>query len=167
MAEIEVIRTEQVETIMEIPVVIVGGGGTGLCAALAARDADVDVLVVEQDRQPMGTTAMSTGLIPACGSAIQQAACIEDSAAIFAADIVSKTKGKVDVDLVNRVVEQSAQTIDWLAEKHALELSLVDGFTYPGHSVRRMHGMPGRSGGELMGALYSCLLYTSPSPRDS
>ncbi|MEL7188190.1 MAG: FAD-dependent oxidoreductase [Pseudomonadota bacterium] len=155
MDAIEVVRTDSVDVIMDIPVIIVGGGGTGLCAALAVRDAGVDVLVVERDRQPLGTTSMSTGLIPACGSAIQKAAGVEDSVNIFAGDIVSKTKGQVDKAMVASIVEQSAATIDWLVEKHGLDLSLVDGFTYPGHSVRRMHGMPSRSGGELMGALFA------------
>ena len=155
MDPIAIIRTDTVETLMDVPVIIVGGGGTGLCAALAVRDAGVDALVVERDRQPLGTTSMSTGLIPAPGSAIQKTCGVEDSVEIFVGDIVAKTKGAVDIDMVRNVVAQSAGTIDWLADSHGLDLSLVDGFTYPGHSVRRMHGMPSRSGGELMGALYS------------
>ena len=79
MTKCQVIRADHVETIADIPVVIIGGGGTGLTAALAVRDAGVDVLVVERDSQPMGTTAMSTGLIPAAGSRIQRAKGIEDS----------------------------------------------------------------------------------------
>lgn len=153
MSQIEVIRTDTVETIADIPVIVIGGGGTGLCAALAARDAGVDVLVIERDRQTLGTTAMSTGLIPACGSKIQQAAGIEDNAETFAGDIEAKTKGQVDHALVRHLADESARTIDWLVEQHEIGLSLVEGFTYPGHSVRRMHGMPTRSGNELMGAL--------------
>ncbi|NVE93474.1 FAD-dependent oxidoreductase [Altererythrobacter lutimaris] len=155
MSDIRVIRTENVESIAEIPVVIVGGGGTGLCAALAARDAGVDVLVVERDGQPMGTTAMSTGLIPAASSAIQRAKGIEDSPDLFAKDIAAKAKGQVDAELVQHLAQESGKTIDWLVEKHGIDLSLVEGFTYPGHSALRMHGMPSRSGSELMGALAS------------
>lgn len=153
MSQIEIVRTEEVDTIMDIPVIVVGGGGTGLCAALAVRDAGVDVLVVERDKQPLGTTAMSTGLIPAAGSAFQEDAGIEDSPELFARDIIAKTGGQVDRELVEMLAAQSACTVDWLVEAHKIALSLVDGFTYPGHSVRRMHGMPNRSGSELMGAL--------------
>lgn len=153
MSKIEIIRAENVDTIMDIPVIIVGGGGTGLCAALAVRDAGVDVLVIERDRQPLGTTSMSTGLIPAAGSKAQLVKSIEDSPETFAQDIIRKTKGKVDQALVNHLTKQSARTIDWLMEEHEIGLSLVEGFTYPGHSALRMHGMPSRSGGELMGAL--------------
>ena len=152
MADIEIIRTQNVETVMDIPVVIIGGGGTGLTAALAARDAGADVLVIERDRQPLGTTSMSTGLIPAAGSKIQNAKSIDDSSDQFADDIIAKTKGEVDQDIVRHLAAQSAATVDWLVDKHDIGLSLVEGFTYPGHSALRMHGMPSRSGGELMGA---------------
>lgn len=155
MSKIEIIRAETVETIMDIPVIIVGGGGTGLCAALAVRDAGIDVLVIERDRQPRGTTAMSTGLIPAAASKAQAATSVDDSPEIFAQDIISKTRGQVDQPLVHHLTAQSARTVDWLMEVHDIGLSLVDGFTYPGHSARRMHGMPSRSGEELMGALTS------------
>lgn len=155
MSKIEIIHADSVETIMDIPIVIVGGGGTGLCAALAVRDAGVDALVIERDRQPLGTTSMSTGLIPAAGSKTQMAKGVEDSPETFTNDIIAKTMGKVDTALVQRLAEQSARTIDWLMEEHDIALSLVEGFTYPGHSALRMHGMPSRSGNELMGALAS------------
>ena len=150
---IKVVRTETVDTIAEIPVIVIGGGGTGLCAALAVRDAGKEVFVIERDKQPLGTTSMSTGLIPAAGSKIQRAAGIEDSPELFASDIVGKTKGQVDTALVEHLAAESARTVDWLVEDHGIGLSLVEGFTYPGHSVRRMHGMPSRSGHEFMGAL--------------
>lgn len=136
-----------------VPVLIVGAGGCGLSAALAASDAGTDVLVLERDRSPFGTTGMSTGLIPAAGSRIQRATGIDDSSARFADDILAKTKGLTDAALVRRLADKSAETVDWLTETHGVELSLVDGFLYPGHSALRMHGMPNRSGAELMGAL--------------
>ena len=150
---IKVVRTETVDAMADIPVIVIGGGGTGLCAALAVRDAGKDVFVIERDKQPLGTTSMSTGLIPAAGSKIQRAAGIEDTPELFAQDVVGKTKGQVDSGLVAHLAQESARTVDWLADEHGIALSLVEGFTYPGHSVRRMHGMPNRSGHELMGAL--------------
>ena len=55
------------------PVIVIGGGGTGLCAALAVRDGGQDVLILEQDKTLLGTTSMSTGLIPASGTQDQKA----------------------------------------------------------------------------------------------
>lgn len=137
------------------PIVIIGAGGTGLCAALAAADAGVDVLVLERDSTPLGSTAMSTGLIPASGTPEQAACGIVDSPAQFTADIEKKTKGRTDLDMAMRLASESADTIAWLRDSHAVPLALVDGFTYPGHSARRMYGTPNRTGGELMAALES------------
>ena len=134
-------------------VVVIGGGACGLTAALAARDAGADVLVIERDPVPRGTTAMSTGLIPAAGTPDQLSDGIDDSPSLFAQDIVAKSKGRTDAALALRLAEQSAETMLWLRNVHAVPLSLVDGFTYPGHSVRRMMGTPHRTGEELMAAL--------------
>jgi fumarate reductase flavoprotein subunit len=135
------------------PVIVIGGGGCGLTAALAARDSGVGVLVIERDPSPRGTTAMSTGLIPAAGTPDQLAEGIEDKPELLARDIVAKTKGRTDGAIALKLAQESAETVDWLRTVHAVPLSLVDGFTYPGHSVRRMMGTPHRTGEELMAAL--------------
>jgi fumarate reductase flavoprotein subunit len=137
----------------ETPVAIVGGGACGLCAGLALRDAGVDALLLEQDRQPAGTTAMSTGLIPGAGSRFQRAAGICDSPEQFAADILAKTKGRTDAGVAHVLAAASARTVEWLADAHGVPLSIVDSFRYPGHSAMRMHGTPNRTGAELMAAL--------------
>ena len=135
------------------PVVIVGGGACGLCAAIAASDNGKEVLLLEQDDRLLGTTAMSTGLIPAAGTPEQVSAGIEDSADVFSADIQKKAKNNADHDLVNHLAKESAETVAWLRDTHGVPLTLLDGFTYPGHSAKRMYGTPGRSGAELMAAL--------------
>jgi len=45
-------------------VMIVGGGGCGLTAALAAGQAGVKVTVAEKQAQPRSNTARSSGMIP-------------------------------------------------------------------------------------------------------
>ena len=101
----------------------------------------------------MGTTAMSTGLIPAAGTPEQQAAAIADNPELFAADIQRKAANGANPEVVKRLAEESAETISWLRDKHRVPLSLVSGFLYPGHSVNRMYGSPNRSGAELMAGL--------------
>ncbi|RZT52971.1 fumarate reductase flavoprotein subunit [Sphingomonas sp. BK036] len=135
------------------PAIVIGAGATGLTAALALRDKGVEVLVLERDSTPLESTAMSTGLIPAAGTPEQRAAGIDDDPALFAADLMRKTKGGTDGDIALRLAEQSADTIAWMRDVHGVPLDLVDGFLYPGHSARRMYGTPRRSGSELMGAL--------------
>ncbi|UOM36860.1 FAD-dependent oxidoreductase [Acuticoccus sp. I52.16.1] len=136
-----------------VPVLIVGAGAAGLVAALAAREAGAEVLVLERDALPRGSTALSAGLVPAAGTAWQAAAGIADSPAAFAADIMKKAKCEPDPALVKTVTEAVGPALDWLGAAHGLPFSVVDNFHYPGHSSLRMHGLPSRSGEELIDRL--------------
>lgn len=137
----------------EIQTLIVGAGACGLVAALAAAEAGQDVLVIEADPVPRGSTALSAGLIPAAGTRLQKAAGIDDSPELFVADIARKSAGENDPALERALAEGAAPIIDWLCDAYGLPFSLVDDFDYPGHSRRRMHGLPSRSGVELIDAL--------------
>lgn len=140
---------------LHVPVVVVGGGAAGLVAALAARDAGVEVLVLERDPLPRGSTALSAGLIPAPGTRWQRDAGVTDSADAFAADITAKSGGAADPALVRTVTEAIGPALEWLGDCHGLQFSVITDFRYPGHSAFRMHGLPSRSGGELVDALRS------------
>lgn len=136
-----------------VQTLIIGAGACGLVAALAAHQAGQQVLVLERDTLPSGSTALSAGLIPAAGSRYQAAAGIDDTPAIFAADIMGKAAGEPDPVLVEALTDEASSTIEWLADSFGLPFSLVTDFDYPGHTNRRMHGLPTRSGRELMDRL--------------
>ena len=138
---------------VEIPVVIVGAGAAGLVAALSAREAGQEVLVLERDAVPRGSTALSAGLIPAAGTHWQREAGIADDPGLFGRDILAKAKGEPDPGLVETVTRAIGPAVEWLADRHGLPFSLIEDFRYPGHSVCRMHGLPSRSGGELVDRL--------------
>jgi fumarate reductase flavoprotein subunit len=141
----------------DIPVLIIGAGGCGLTAALSAHEHGADVLLVERDRSALGSTAMSTGLIPAAGTRFQKEKGIADSPALFAADMMAKTHGETDAVAVAALADEAAATVEWLADVCGAPLSLVDSYRYPGHSRMRMHGTPNRTGSELMGALHNAI----------
>ncbi len=136
-----------------VPVAVAGAGGCGLCAGLAARQAGAEVLILERDAAPSGTTGMSTGLIPGAGTRMQREKGIEDSPELFAEDVLTKAKRQTDGDAALALARESARTVEWLADECGVALSLVDSFLYSGHSVKRMHGSPNRTGAELMGSL--------------
>ena len=138
----------------ELPVAIVGAGACGLTAALALRDAGIDCVLIERDAVPQGSTALSSGFIPAAGTAVQRAAGVhDDSPERFAADIQAKAKGRAAPHLVAAYTAAIGPALDHLQARHGIAFELLDGFLYPGHSRLRMHTLAERSGAALAGAL--------------
>ena len=139
----------------QVPLLIVGAGAAGLCAALAAKEASVDAVVIERDTVPSGSTALSAGLIPAAGTRFQRDKGIADSAELFAADIRCKAHGESDSTIVEVVARGAGPLVEWLSECYDFPFDVVDNFNYPGHSAHRMHGLPTRTGRELIDRLRS------------
>ncbi len=136
-----------------VPVAIIGAGACGLVAALAARDAGAEVLVIERDPVPAGSTALSSGMVPACGTRQQRDKGVADSVELMTADIQRKAHDRADPAVVAAVCGASGPAIDWLMERHGVAFDLVEGFLYPGHSVLRMHAPPDKTGATLVGNL--------------
>lgn len=137
----------------ETSLLIVGAGAAGLCAALAAKEAGVDAVLIERDAVPSGSTALSAGLIPAAGTRFQRAKGIADDSRLFAADIQRKAHGEADPSIVDAVTKGAGPLVEWLADRYGLPFGVVENFNYPGHSALRMHGLPTRTGLELINAL--------------
>lgn len=138
---------------VEVHTLVIGGGACGLVAALTAKRIGTEVLVLERDVAPSGSTALSSGLIPAAGTRFQNAKGVADSPELLASDILRKAKGRTDEKLAHAIAAMSAAAIHDLADCHGVAFELVEGFLYPGHSVARMHGTPNRTGQELMAML--------------
>ena len=138
---------------LAVGTLIVGAGAAGLTAALAASERGDEVLVIEADVVPSGSTALSAGLVPAAATRFQREAGIEDSPDRFARDIQTKAKSENDPALVSAMTRAAGGVVEWLADVHGLPFSVVTDFDYPGHTRRRMHGLPSRSGRELIDAL--------------
>lgn len=137
----------------EVHALVIGAGACGLVAALTANAMGGEVLVIERDAVPSGSTGLSSGLIPAAGTRFQAERGVNDSADLLAADILRKNHDRTDAAFAHRVAALSAETIHDLADRHGVVFELLEGFLYPGHSVARMHGTPRRTGQELMGML--------------
>ena len=90
-----------------VPVIIIGGGACGLVAALTLADSGIGSLVLERDALPSGSTALSSGMIPACATHLQRIAGIKDSAEMMIHDIQAKAKGQADPAVVRAVAEVS------------------------------------------------------------
>jgi fumarate reductase flavoprotein subunit len=136
-----------------VPVAIVGAGACGLTAALMLSDAGVACVLLERDAAPSGSSALSSGFIPAAGTQVQRAADVADSAERFAADIQTKAHGTAASHLVAAYTQAIAPAIDALQARHGIAFVLLDGFLYPGHSAQRMHAVPEKTGVGLMARL--------------
>ncbi len=131
-------------------IVVIGAGACGLVAGLAAREAGAEVIVLERDPRPTGSTSMSSGFIPAPGTRFQRAIGVEETPEDFARDIQKKAAGGADPVVVRAVTGRIGPVLEWLADAHGLEWQVLDGFLYPGHSRHRMHTVPEKTGAALM-----------------
>ncbi|VTU21679.1 Fumarate reductase flavoprotein subunit precursor [Variovorax sp. PBS-H4] len=139
----------------QVSVAIVGAGACGLTAALMLHDAGIECVVLERDARPSGSTALSSGFIPAPGTRVQREHGIEDSAERFATEIQAKAHGRAAPALVHAYTEAIGPALDALQARHGLDWVLLDGFLYPGHGVHRMHALTQKTGAALMAALQS------------
>jgi fumarate reductase flavoprotein subunit len=135
------------------PVAIVGAGACGLSAALALSRLGIECVVLERDAVPAGSTALSSGFVPAACTRVQQAAHVKDSTDLFAQDIQHKAHGQAAPALVKAYSEAIGPAMDALEEHHHIPWQLLDQFLYPGHSVYRMHAVPEKTGEGLMSRL--------------
>ncbi|SDK57731.1 FAD-dependent oxidoreductase [Natronorubrum texcoconense] len=147
----EVVDVADVTIDVETDVLIAGGGGTGLVAALAAADrTDGTITVLEKSHRLGGNTSLSTGMVPAAGTRFQREVGIEEEPADMARDILEKNDHEADEAMVEHLCTESKNLIHWLVDDWDITLNLVDDFKYPKHSAYRMHAPAGRNGENLI-----------------
>jgi fumarate reductase flavoprotein subunit len=147
-------HTEDADQPENWPVVVVGAGGCGLVAALAAAQGGQKVLILEKAPDPGGNTALSTGLIPAAGTRFQrEAGTLDDTPKLRAEDIFEKNAHQSDPGLTRLLCEGSAAMVEWLVDEAGCELVCYTDFLYPGQSRFRMHGPPRGYGNALVDQL--------------
>jgi fumarate reductase flavoprotein subunit len=134
---------------------VVAGAGGGLCGALRAAQLGLRVVVLEANPHFLrgNNTSMSTAMVPGAGSRYQRAVGIDDSPERFLADIEAKTGGEAEPTVAAALAGVSAELVEWLADHVGLPIELPTDFDYPGHSVPRVHSIPGRHGSVLLSGL--------------
>ena len=158
---------------IEVDILIIGAGGCGLVAALAAAELGAQVFIVEKEKTAGGNTSLSQAMVPAAGSRLQKELGIEDSARLMVDDILRKNNNESDPELTLHIAEQSGRLIDWLAEDMGIALELLTDFLYPGHSLHRIHANKTRKGKNLITELLNSasrfnnisIAYNAPAVR--
>ncbi|MBP5258975.1 MAG: flavocytochrome c [Prevotella sp.] len=124
-------------------IVIVGAGGAGLSAAVAAAEtSSLKIVVLEKQGIIGGNTNYSTGGINAAETDYQHNLGIEDSKQLFYDDTMRGGKYENNPSLVRNFVDNAPVTISWLT---TLGADLTDVGLMGGSSVRRTHRPQGGS----------------------
>ena len=99
---------------MQVDVVVIGAGGAGMTAAIKAKQAGKNVIVLEKMPYAGGNTTKATGGMNAAETHYQAEQGIEDSVEQFVADTIKAGHYINDEALVTMMAELSARAIDWL-----------------------------------------------------
>ncbi|MEM7251625.1 MAG: FAD-dependent oxidoreductase [Pseudomonadota bacterium] len=122
-------------------VVVVGGGGAGLCAAIEAASIGRKVVLLEKEPMLGGSTAWSVGSISVTNSPHQRAAGIHDSPDAHFDDLEAlsgKYQSRDNRALRRMLVDNITETFAWLEQTG---LVFVGPNPEPPHRYPRMHNV--------------------------
>ncbi|HIT68966.1 MAG TPA: FAD-dependent oxidoreductase [Candidatus Aphodomonas merdavium] len=128
--------------------VIVGGGGAGMTAAINARLAGIDVILLEKMATTGGATAICGGSMIITGSELQKQFGEEnDSAEAMYADLMNNGHNLNDPEKLKLYTENVGDTADWLVSTAGVAFR-EDGLMYQAeHSVNRVANFEGSAAG--------------------
>ncbi|MEF9932614.1 MAG: flavocytochrome c [Cetobacterium sp.] len=136
----------------ENDVVIVGAGGAGLIAAIEAKLAGANVIIIEKMSFPGGNTLISGAEYAAPENWIQKKVGISDSKEQFYKDIIKGGDNQADINLIKVLADNALDGALWLRD--FVNVSFEDRqMFFGGHSVERSLVPEGASGVELIGKL--------------
>ena len=122
-------------------VLVIGGGGAGLAAAIEARSAGARTILVEKNPELGGTTAWSIGSFTATGTPQQQKAGIVDSTDAHFADMpkfAGPDANRDNPELRRLFVDNANDTLRWLM---SLGVEFFGPMPEPPHTKPRMHNV--------------------------
>lgn len=126
--------SEEADVTYDTDVVVVGAGGTGLSAAVEARDQGLDVIVVEKRTATGGAFIGSEGMF-GIESAFQKEADIDTTVAEALERVMDYHHYLNDYELTKNFFELSGETITWLDDK-GVGIQSVQGL---GDSIESWH----------------------------
>ncbi len=116
----------------EADVIVVGGGNTGIPAAITAYDKGAKVIVLEASGGMASSLAMIAGGTPFTGTDLQKAEGIEDSPDKLYEEAVKVSGG--DPELWRALADRQEEVYEWLKSLGAKPEKVL---LAPGHKVRR------------------------------
>jgi len=149
--KISVAPIKEKETTQEYDVVVIGAGGAGFSAALEAKNAGANVVILEKMPTIGGNTLISGGEMNAPQTWVQKNVGIEnDSPEKFYEDTIKGGDNKGNPDIVKVLTDNAKGAAEWL--KDYVKVNFLDNqlFQFGGHSVKRALIPEGHTGAEMM-----------------
>lgn len=143
-----------------VDVVVVGSGGAGFSAAVAAHDKGASVILIEKEPVIGGNAKLAAGGMNAAWTDQQKAKGIEDSVESMRKDTMKGGRDINDPALVDVLVTHSKGSVDWMT---AMGADLSDVGRMGGASANRSHRPTGGAG---VGAHVIQVLYDNAVKRD-
>lgn len=138
LKKIDVVKgsDEKKEVEEDYDVVIVGAGGAGLSAAIEAKIAGANVVVLEKMPMAGGNTLLSGGEYAAPNNWLQEKEGIEDNVDIFIEDMLKGGDNVGNPELVRVVAENALEGAEWLRD--VVGVTWEDELMFfGGHSIKR------------------------------
>lgn len=143
------VSKEEREAEYSADVIVLGGGGAGLTAAIEAAQNGASVILVEKMPMVGGNTLISGGEMAAPGNWLQEKKSIEDSKEQFYQDILKGGDNENDPELVRVLADNATTDAEWL--KNEIGVTFEDYMLFfGGHSVKRSLVPKDASGVELI-----------------
>ena len=140
------VAAEALNDSYDCDVLVIGGGGSGITAAVRAAQTGANVICLEKNGFIGGDTVLNAGTMVATNSRIQKEVLNEtqDSSDLLYEDIMRVGLEKNDPVLVRLLADNIGECIDWLTDD--LKIAYAAAATqYPDHSASRQIGVVGRS----------------------
>ncbi|MCB9785093.1 MAG: FAD-dependent oxidoreductase [Deltaproteobacteria bacterium] len=125
----------------EVDVVVIGTGGAGLVAALAAADGGARVALLEKSQLVGGTTAVSGGVVWVPQNHHMAEAGVSDSREDALGYLRLIADGRTDDALLERYVDEAPKMARWLEDKTPLRFVALG--HYPDYHPEHPGGKPG------------------------
>lgn len=98
-------------------VIVVGAGGAGLSAAIAATDNGAqNVIIIEKTNRTGGNLNLTSGSMSAAETSLQKEAGIEDTKASFVEDIMKNGAQLGNRELIETFVNEDTDMFEWMLE---------------------------------------------------
>ncbi len=129
-------------------VVIIGSGFAGLAAAIEAKIAGANVIVIEKMPMHGGNSIINGGDFSASGTKMQKDAGVQDSPELMLKDMLKAGLYINNPELAKIVAYGSKDAIEWCENYIGAKFARLN--FHGGHSVKRAHQTINASGSELV-----------------